>query len=130
MKKTFIITAVLLLLSHKANAAEPTCQFSSSGSWYCQYNGSVNRIYVNSGNMILLYFDTCYSQATLDASASNGLNFTQRCAASIPLSDNPDFAKLFYSTALSAQTSKRSVSIQMRGTHGGYVKMDRIWLYE
>ena len=129
MKNIFILSCILLSsFSFKLYAAEPTCQFSSAGNWYCQYSGTVDRIYVNSGNMILLYFDTCFQQTTLDASASNGLTFNQRCAASIPLTDNPDFAKLFYSTALSAQASKRNVTIQMRGTHSSYVKMDRIWL--
>ncbi|WP_251359709.1 hypothetical protein [Kangiella sp. TOML190] len=44
------------------------------------------------------------------------------------LDDNPEFAKLFYSTALSANAQNKKVSIQMRGTYDGYLKADRIWL--
>ena len=59
---------------------------------------------------------------------SLGMNITNANAAAFQVADNPDFAKLFYATALAAQTSGRAVTLQMRGSINGYLKFDRIWL--
>jgi hypothetical protein len=111
------------LLSSFVVAGQPTCHSSSGG--YCTYTGKVQRIYINSGNLILMYFDT---PVPLEVPANIGYNVTQSPAAAIVVNSNPDFAKLFYSTALAAQASGRDVSIQMRGTFSGYLLIDRIWL--
>jgi len=76
--------------------------------------------------MILLYFD-----APVDVASANsfGINITNPTAAALPVSENPEFAKMFYSTALAAQASDRSITIQMRKNYGGYLQADRIWLY-
>lgn len=112
-----------ILLSNFIMAATPTCHSGSGG--YCRYTGKVERIYVNSGNLILLYFD---SRVPLDVPASIGFNATQNAAASFNIDANPEFAKLLYSTALAAQASGRVVTIQMNGVQSGYLKIDRIWL--
>lgn len=77
--------------------------------------------------MILIYFDQPIS---LSEPSKAGLSINETSAAAYRVSDNPEFAKLFYSTALAAQTTKRKVTIQMRGTINGYLKFDRIWLAE
>ncbi len=124
MKKWFCILAIGLFFSNISWAGAPTCHTHSSGP-YCSYQGKVSRIYINTGNTILIYFDTL-----LDANAASGVGFTvtQRSAAAFDLNENPEFAKIFYSTALAAQASNRDIVIQMRGTLGGYLKLDRIWL--
>jgi len=113
------------LVPSLVNAAQPTCHSSSGG--YCSYTGKVQRIYINSGNLILLYFDTPLPSS---APASIGLNITRSGvgAAALRVESNPDFAKLFYSTALAAQASNRDITIQMRGITSGYLTIDRIWL--
>ncbi len=122
-----IIASILLLVTFNVFAAAPTCQLTSSGSPYCQYNGKVNKIYINNNNLILLYFDT---NLNLENAESVGYVPTNLTATAFYVSENPEFAKLFYSTALTAQASNRSVTIQMRGTTSGYLKFDRIWLAE
>ena len=119
-----LFVSVLILFPLLASAAAPTCHSHSSGN-YCQYTGLVKRIYVNSGNLILIYFD-----APVDVATANGygMGISNGSAAAFSVSDNPEFAKLFYSTALSAQASGRAVSIQMRSNQSGYLKFDRIWL--
>lgn len=116
---------VLMLASFTALASVPTCHSSYNG--YCQYHGKVSRIYVNSGNLILLYFDT---EMDPGEGSTASMSLTTGAAAAVKMSDNPEFAKLFYSTALAAQASQRNVQIQMRGTISGYMKIDRIWLSE
>jgi hypothetical protein len=115
------------LFSSYSHAAAPTCQLTSTGSPYCSYVGKVDKVYINSGGLILLYFDTPLILADAEAV---GYSPTNTKATAYLVSENPDFAKLFYSTALAAQASGRSVTIQMRGTHGSYLKFDRIWLNE
>jgi len=122
-----IIVGILLLVSSGVFAAAPTCGTDSSGNAYCQYTGKVKKIYINSGGGILLYFDTPLDKAVAE---SVGFTPTKTNAAYNLVSTNPDFAKMFYSTALAAQASKRDVTIQMRGTLSGYLKFDRIWLTE
>jgi len=120
-----IVFGVLLFISGGVFAAAPTC--SSTPTPYCQYTGKVQKIYINSSGGILLYFDTRLDKAVAE---SVGFTPTNTSAAHYLVSTNPDFAKMFYSTALAAQASKRNVTIQMRGTSSGYLKFDRIWLAE
>jgi len=124
MKRILIL--LLSVLSFELMAAKPSC--SSNHGGYCSYKGPVKHIYVNSYNLILIYFDT-----PLDLSEASVAGFTptKGPAAALLITDqNRDFANLLYSTALAAQASKRNISIQMRGTQSGYLKVDRIWLAE
>lgn len=121
-----MILILLLLLPMAGYAASPTCHTNPSGN-YCQYTGKVQRIYTNSSNIILLYFEEPIDIA--DAN-SYGMNISNGSAAAFLASDNLTFAQMFYSTALTAQASGRSVQIQMRGSVQGYLKFDRIWLPE
>lgn len=122
MKKYLLL--ILLGFSFSINAGTPTCHTHPSGN-YCQYTGKVKEIYVNSSDWILLYFDT-----PLDVNVPQGLgiNAVRGGAAIVKISNNPEFAKLFYSTALTAQASGRDVTIQLRGVQSGYLQADRIWL--
>lgn len=115
-----MILALLLLLPMAGYAASPACHDN-----YCQYTGKVERIYINSSNLILLYFEEPIDIA--DAN-SYGMNISNGSAAAFLATGNPTFAQMFYSTALTAQASGRSVQIQMRGSEQGYLKFDRIWI--
>lgn len=121
-----IILILLLLLPIAGHAASPVCHTYSGGN-YCDYTGKVQKIYINSGNLILLYFEEPIDIA--DAN-SYGMNITTGVAAAFLTTDNPTFAQMSYSTALTAQASGRTVTIQMRGSQNGYLKFDRIWLAE
>ena len=125
MKKILSLLSIICTISFPSLAAKPTCSPNYNG--YCSYTGTVDRIYINSGNLILIYFD---ERIEISEASKAGLSITETSAAAYKVNDNPEFAKLFYSTALAAQASKRKVSIQMRSTLNGYLKFDRIWLAE
>ena len=118
-----LIFISITFLSSKVSANTPVCSSASGG--YCQYSGKVNRIYINSGNIILIYFERALDVAEAEAV---GMNISNGGAAAFKVSNNPEFAQMFYSTALTAQASGRDVSIQMRGVESGYMAFDRIWL--
>ena len=120
------IALAIFGFSSDSMSSQPTCREHSGGN-FCQYSGTVREIYVNSGNLILLYFD---NGIDVSIPQSYGINATNGGAAAVHISDNSEFAHLFYSTALAAQASGRSVTIQMRGTRSGYLRADRIWLRE
>lgn len=130
MTSRAIVLSVFLsvsLLPLEARANAPSCSEHSSGP-YCSYSGKVARAYVNTSNTILLYFDT-----PLDLSQPSNVGIsgiTSTVAAAFPLSDNPEFGKMLYSTMLTAQARGARIVVQMRGRHGGYLKIDRIWIYE
>jgi len=124
MKALIILTLMCaLLLSSNVQAATPTCHSAYGG--YCQYSGIVKRIYINSGNIILIYFENAIN---ISEAETAGLTITNGAAAAFRVSNNPDFAKMFYSTVLAAQASGRKVVIQMRGIESGYLAFDRVWL--
>lgn len=106
-------------------ADTPTCHIHDDEN-YCSYTGYVNRAYVNSSGLFLLYFD---SPLDLSVASSVGINATSTQAAAFPVSEGNQFGYMLYSTALSALSEKKRVTVQMRGTHGGYLKIDRIWIY-
>lgn len=110
-----------LLVSFSAFSSAPVC----SPDGYCSYTGKVERIYINDGNLMLIYFD---APTSVTEASKAGLNISNVSAAAYSVSTNSEFAKLFYSTALSAQATDRNVSIQMHEVQSGYLKFDRIWL--
>jgi len=122
MKKIILILATFV--SSFAFSGAPTCHTHSSGP-YCQYTGQVEKVYVNTGGHILLYFDVL-----MDSSVPSnvGLNVSNYFAAIYPLNDFPEFGNLLYSTMLAAQATGRNVTVQMRKTLHGYLEIDRIWL--
>ena len=125
MKKGMFCFGLLCFLSSLVFAGAPTCYSSYGG--YCQYTGKVKQIYINATNTILIYFDT---PTTAQEASIDGITITNGAAAAFNAPDNPEFAKLFYSTALAAQASGREITMQMRGNLSGYLKFDRIWLAE
>lgn len=48
----------------------------------------------------------------------------------VNISENLEFAKMFYVSILQAQARDASVSVQMSTVSNGYQKADRIWVLE
>jgi len=123
--RSIALSILLLVCSFDVMAGAPACHSSYDG--FCEYKGKVHSLYINADGLILLYFDTLLPKGE---EANAGLSVTDYSSAIVSLNGTPDFAKLFYSTALSAQASGREVTIQMRGTLAGRLKVDRIWIPE
>ena len=115
------------LVGSLARADAPTCQ-TYNGQGYCEYTGRVQAAYVNSSGDILLYFDTAMPPT---APASVGIGGVSTFGATIyRIADSPDYAKAMYATLLAAQSRGARVRAQMWGTYAGYLKLDRVWVYE
>jgi hypothetical protein len=130
MKTKHIAAACLLaasLLANPASAGAPTCQLYN-GQGYCEYTGRVSTAYVNSSGEVLMYFDTAMPASAPSSVGISGVS--NYIAAIYRISDSPDYAKAMYATLLSAQARGANVRIQMWGTYAGYMKLDRVWIYE
>ena len=120
MKKLFLAT-LALFFSHTVLADAPNCYEAG----YCTYNGKVKTVYVSSSGKILIYFDT---NTTVAEAAKAGFTIVKTNAAQVTISDNPDFAKLVHSTALTAQTLGRNINIQMNSSSSTNLIISNIWL--
>lgn len=123
MKIKLLLAFAFVFVSNHSFSGAPQCYSSYGG--YCEYDGFVERIYVNSGNLILIYFDTPMASGETKKA---GIASAELVAAMVDLGKRPDFAKLLYSTALSAQATGRKISLQMHSASQGYLEADRIWL--
>jgi hypothetical protein len=132
LKRMIIATALCglflgTMIPNVSHAAAPSC-YVYNGQGYCEYNGRVAQAYINAYNQILLYFDTPVSPASLSAAGITGVS--SYSAAIYRVTDNPEYARALYATLLAAQARGATISVQLWGTHDGYLKMDRIWIYE
>ena len=121
------LAVIASFVSTPASAGAPGC-YSYNGAGYCQYTGRAYQVYINSNGEIILYFDTAMPAS---APASVGITgVTVYGAALYRLSDNPDYGKLLYASLLSAQARGATITVQLWGVNGGYMKLDRIWVNE
>jgi hypothetical protein len=106
-----------------AHAAAPTCH-TYSGSGYCQYTGVVQQAYVNSAGLIIIFFDTPFDLSAPASVGIPGVSVSNACA--FVIAESPDYAKMLYASALTAQARGTTVSMQLWGTTQGYLRCDRI----
>jgi hypothetical protein len=125
--KTMMASAILMFLAPNAEASAPTCNLYS-GQGYCDYNGRVTQVYINSANQILLYFDTAMPPAAPAAVGITGIS--NYSAAIYTLTDNVEFGRALYASLLAAQARGSTIAVQLWGVAAGYAKIDRIWVYE
>lgn len=124
MKSIFFLL-VMMTYSGLSFSATPSCNQNGSDP-YCSYNGTIERLYINASNVMLIYFESA-----MDPSVAQNVGFsvTSGNAAALKITEsNSDFFQLLYSTALAAKMAGSTVSMQMRGNESGYMKVDRIWL--
>jgi len=119
-----LVNLNLHILSNNVLADQIACGISSGP--YCTYSGAITSIYVNTG-VILVYLDTNIDVSKLNSVGISGV--TQTDAVIVPISENPDFAKIFYATALTARANGSRVTMQAGAgaVVSGYLKVDRIW---
>ena len=130
MKIRYYAAAIAVIASlgnSAAIASAPGC-YTYSGQGYCQYTGRASQVYVNSNGEIILYFDTPMAASAPASVGITGVSVLN--AALYRLSDNPDYAKLLYASLLSAQVRGATIQVQLWGVIGGYMKLDRVWVYE
>lgn len=102
----------------------------------CSYTGTVKTVYVNAYGQILVYLDKSYPELLTGASALGYDAVTSPNALVIRINADDgsldakrsEVAKLFYSTALTAQATGAEVTMQARIGSGGYMMADRVWL--
>ncbi|MDH5325950.1 MAG: hypothetical protein OEZ68_00615 [Gammaproteobacteria bacterium] len=127
MKKTSWLFILLVSISGTVNAGT-NCFFGGSQNVpLCQYYGKISDVYINSANNILLYMTESVTEAEL-TEVGFSVPIGNRKAIILPVTENPDLAKMVYATALTALAANKTVMIQMYTVTSGYLKFDRIWL--
>jgi len=72
-----------------------------------------------------------YFENTLDANQFTAVGYTSVAnygAGAISLTASPDWAKLAYSTFLTAKSTNTPVAVHLIGTQNGFAKIVRVWL--
>lgn len=123
-----IFGIAVLMASYTADAG--TSCFTYNGAGYCQYDGRVSRVYMNSGGLILIYFEQAFDPGQAASVGVTGVSTGSACMYSTTPGFNLDYARMLYSSALSAQARGATVSMQLWGQNSGYMVCDRIWVNE
>jgi predicted membrane-bound mannosyltransferase len=125
LRSKAMLPLLMLACTGPALADRPECSTSATtGTPYCQYRGLVSRSYVSQGGAVLMHFDTAFASAAEVTIP----NVTVLNACLVQVDQNQNFAKMFYASALMAQASGKTVTVQMRGSADGYPLCDRIWV--
>jgi hypothetical protein len=115
----------LFFWSSAAYSADFGCVTNERGA-YCKYVGKIKRLYINSDNIMYVYFEKALDMKKAEAI---GFNNVKNEMAGLKLNENNKlFFDLRYRTFLTAKANDMQVSFQMRSVEGGYLKIDRIWL--
>lgn len=116
----------LLFISNYSFAAGLFCSASYGG--YCNYSGKISRVYVNRSNLLLIYTEGGMDLSQL-ANAGNKFSMvTTGAAVAVNMNKYPVFGKNIYSAALTAFMGGKSITLQCKDNHGGYLQADRIWI--
>ena len=102
-------------------------QSFNCNSGTCSYTGHIAQAAVNDQGQIFVYFSGIDPAQIISLVTSGGPDLvTVFEAAIISISENPDFAKYFYSTALAAKALNKQVLMEMPDSLDGYLKASRI----
>jgi hypothetical protein len=75
---------------------------------------------------MLVYLDKGFDVSLPSSVGLSGV--TQGGEFGYYVSTDPDFAKMLYSTLLTAQAQGKNIDITAKSVNNGYLMIDRIWL--
>ncbi|WP_229954367.1 hypothetical protein [Parasphingorhabdus litoris] len=127
ISRFLLVIVALGMMPQSAMAQTFTCAVSK-GIPYCEYKGKVRQAYMNDDNLVLMYFEEYIDLSVVSAAGYSGVSGTY--AAAYLHTENPAFAEALYSTILTALAADKEVAIQMRGSQGGLLKIDRFWIQQ
>jgi hypothetical protein len=122
-----MLTGALLVLGSLPALAGFSC---GVGGNICIYSGTVKQVYMRSSDdLILICFDQDYGTEPM---ASLFPTVTKGNAAGFVLTEDPDFAEILHSSALSALVAGKNVILHLAGTVGSgsqvWLKVWKIWV--
>lgn len=123
-----ITVLILMLLSQLSFAGTFSCSANSSG--YCSYQGNVSRVYVNRGNILLIYTDAAMDITKASVAGTKFDKVKQKYAFAVDMNVHYEFGKNIQALALSALMANKKISVQMRDTYGSYLQIDRLWIHQ
>lgn len=121
--KLFLGALAFSMLPQAASAQTVGC-----AATYCQYQGKITRAYINEDNLMLIYFEQPFDVAITATAGITGVSNGQ--AGSYIITDNQNYSEFLYSTALTALAAEKTVIMQFYEARSGYLKIDKIWIYQ
>jgi hypothetical protein len=129
MKRSLAAAAVItgLVFAATVSLAALDCD---AGGGICTYTGTVEQSYARSDDhLILICFDQDYGTAPITPLYPE---VTKGNAAAFLLNGNPEFGKILHSSALTAQLTGKTVTMNLQGTVDGgsgvWLKIVEFWV--
>lgn len=125
MRVLILLIGTIFMANAYGDPPVAVCVELENAPNYCQYKGTLERVYVNYQNRVIVYLKTSFTQADVDKVDPAIANLQ---AISYVTPENPEFAEMFFAIALAAKAQNATVIIQSREKSSGYLKADRIWI--
>lgn len=106
------------------------CQDNGKSKPYCQYEGRISGLYLNDEGLLLVSLASPFVPEHLSAIGLDSANVSMmHVAMSTKTAAPADTATIqtMQQWLTHAYRDKRTVKVHLRGTHEGYMIIDRIW---
>ena len=127
MRVILPIAIILILMSGillSKDKSEALCKASESSTPYCKYTGKIEKVYLNSEGLALIYLGADFSKS---GAKQFGYEVSSSKIMAIDVTEN-ELNRLIYQSIVSAMAEDYSVEFHARGTLNGYIKLDRVWI--
>jgi hypothetical protein len=117
--------AVFTYKTFESINAEAICKSSDTTTPYCRYKGEIEKIYINSNGLALLFLNKNFN---VEDAKKFGYDVTAGNIVAIDLNNETQFSRELFDMATLAFQQDLLVEIHARGTINGYLTVDRIWV--
>lgn len=120
-----LIIAVFAYKTYVSTNSEVICKSSEATTPYCRYKGEIDKIYINSNGLALVFLNKHFN---VEDAKKFGYDVTAGNIVAIDLNNKTLFSRELFDMATLAFQQDLFVEIHARGTINGYLTVDRIWV--
>lgn len=120
-----LIIALFAYKTYESTDTEAVCKASDTTTPYCRYKGEIDKIYINSNGLALVFLNKTFN---IDDAKKFGYVVTAGNIVAIDLNNETQFSRELFDMATLAFQQDLFVEIHARGTTNGYLVVDRIWV--
>jgi len=120
-----LIIALFAYKTYESTNVEAICKSSETSTPYCRYKGEIDKIYINSNGLALVFLNKKFN---LEDAKEFGYVVSTGNIVAIDLNNQTQFSRELFDMATLALQQDLFVEIHARGTTNGYLVVDRIWV--